>query len=146
MPIFDFLHPNLPAGLPTVRMPVIDATEANLQDFGRLVQDPASCPVEIVRWPSQGARPVDEDTGNEAGTTEGVFVSAWNGDILYGKNEAVGGHYILAYATDPALARKGHARTPERMLLWHANYHPDGGQRFFPAGEETLLRAPRVTG
>lgn len=21
---------------------------------------------------------------------------------------------------------------PERVLLWHANYHPDGGQLFFP--------------
>ena len=26
----------------------------------------------------------------------------------------------------------GHARDPERMMLWHANYHPDGGQLFFP--------------
>lgn len=21
---------------------------------------------------------------------------------------------------------------PKRVLLWHANYHPDGGQLFFP--------------
>ena len=44
---------------------------------------------------------MDEDTGDEAGTTEGVFVSRWQGDILYGQNEAVGGHYVLAYGTDP---------------------------------------------
>ena len=132
MPIFDFLNPNLPAGLPTVGMPVVDGTDANLKGYGRLVQDPADCKVEIVRWPAQGTRPVDEDTGDEAGTTKGVFVSTWNGDILYGKNEAVGGHYILAYATDPALAQAGHTRPPRRMLLWHANYHPDGGQLFFP--------------
>jgi len=132
MPIFDFLNPNLPAGLSTVRMPVVDANDANLEGFGRLVSDPAACDVEIVRWPAQGTRPVDEDTGDEAGTTEGVFVSEWKGDILYGRNEAVSGHYILAYATDPAEAREDVARDPSRMLLWHANYHPDGGQLFFP--------------
>lgn len=132
MPIFDFLNPKLPAGLPTVDMPVVDATEANLAGYGHLVNDPALCPVEIVRWPTLGTRPVDEDTGDEAGTTEGVFVSAWKGDILYGQNEAVGGHYILAYATDPAQAREDHDRDPAQMLLWHANYHPDGGQLFFP--------------
>jgi hypothetical protein len=41
---------------------------------------------------------VDSDSGNEGGTTEGVFISEWKGDVLYGRNEAVGGHYILAYA------------------------------------------------
>ena len=59
MPIFDFLHPNLPAHLPTVRMPVVAATEATLAGYGRLVTDPAQCPVEIVRWPAQGTLPVD---------------------------------------------------------------------------------------
>ncbi len=132
MPIFDFLNPNLPSGLPTVRMPVVDASDATLAGYGRLVDDPAHCPVEIVRWPAQGTRPVDEDTGDEAGTTEGVFVSRWQGDILYGQNEAVGGHYVLAYGTDPGQAREDHARDPRGMLLWHANYHPDGGQLFFP--------------
>ncbi|MBC7604753.1 MAG: ureidoglycolate hydrolase, partial [Ramlibacter sp.] len=81
MPIFDFLNPNLPAGLPCVRMPVIDATEDNLKGFGRLVSDSANCAVEIVRWPTTGKRPVDEDTGDQAGTTEGIFASEWKGDI-----------------------------------------------------------------
>ena len=132
MPIFVFLNPNIPGGLPTVVMPVIEATDSGLRGYGHLVDDPELCPVEIVRWPSTGTRPVDEDTGDEAGTTQGVFVSDWQGDILYGKNEAVSGHYILAYATDPPQARDDHRREPSRMLLWHANYHPDGGQLFFP--------------
>jgi hypothetical protein len=132
MPTFDFLNPNLPSGLSAVLMPIVDASDAALDGFGRLVEDPASCPVEIVRWPSRGKRPVDEDTGDQAGTTEGVFVSEWDGDVLFGRNEAVSGHYVLAYATEPTQARKGHSRQPSRMLLWHANYHPDGGQLFFP--------------
>jgi hypothetical protein len=128
----DYLNPDLPAGLGRVVMPVVAATPESLRGYGRLIDDAATCPVEIVRWPAAGWRPVDDDTGDQGGTTDGVFVSAWDGDILFGSNEAVGGHYVLAYATDPAHAETGHARRPERMLLWHSNYHPDGGQLFFP--------------
>ncbi len=97
----DYLNPQLPSGLARVRMPVVDATAESLAGYGRLVDDPAECRVEIVRWPARGTRPVDADTGDQGGTTEGVFVSEWHGDILYGRNEAVGGHYILAYAELP---------------------------------------------
>jgi hypothetical protein len=139
VPVFDYLHPDLPANLARVRMPVVDATPDALEGYGWLVDDPRSYAIEIVRWPAQGWRPVDEDTGDEGGTAEGVFVSDWQGDVLFGGNEAVGGEYILAYATDPSAADRAHRRNPERILLWHANYHPDGGQLFFP-----LERAPFV--
>lgn len=128
----DYLNPDLPPNLRRVVMPVVDATPETLDGYGRLVDDPDACPIEIVRWPARGTRPVDPGTGDEAGTKEGVFVSHWRGDILYGRNEAVGGHYVLAYARDPADARDDHDDPPSRMLLWHANYHPDGGQMFFP--------------
>jgi len=132
LPPIDYLHPQLPAGLTRIRMPVVDATSDSLRGYGCLIGSPDECRVEIVRWPSQGSRPIDEDTGDQAGTTEGIFVSEWQGDILYGHNEAVGGHYILAYAQPPESARTDHADAPRRMMLWHANYHPDGGQLFFP--------------
>ena len=132
MPAPDYLNPNLQEGLRRVRMPTVDATGESLRGYGRLVADRDQCPIEIVRWPAQGWRPVDEDSGDEGGTTQGVFVSEWRGDILYGRNEAVDGHYILAYAEEPTRADQSHARDPSRMLLWHCNYHPDGGQLFFP--------------
>jgi Ureidoglycolate lyase len=128
----DYLHPDLPPGLARIVMPVVDATPAALEGYGRLVDDPSDCSIEIVRWPALGTRPVDADTGDQGGTTEGVFISEWRGDILYGRNEAVDGHYILAYAQPPESARTDHTAAPQRMLLWHANYHPDGGQLFFP--------------
>ncbi len=128
----DYLNPNIPANLNRVAIPIVEATEETLQGYGRLVDDPSTCKVEIVRWPAQGWRPVDPDTGDEAGTTEGIFISEWKGDILYGRNAAVGGHYILGYAVEPGDARDDHTRAPERLVLWHANYHPDGGQLFFP--------------
>lgn len=131
-PTPDYLNPALPDGLRRVRMPVVEATDDALRGYGFLVADPEQCTIEVVRWPAQGWRPVDEDSGDEGGTTRGVFVSEWRGDILYGRNEAVDGHYILAYAEEPSRADETHQRPPERMLLWHCNYHPDGGQLFFP--------------
>ena len=131
-PVIDYLNPGLPPGLKRVVMPVVDASDDTLRGYGRLVDDPQACRIEIVRWPARGRRPVDDDTGDQGGTTEGVFVSEWRGDILYGSNEAVGGRYVLAYAEAPEDARTDHARPPRRMMLWHANYHPDGGQLFFP--------------
>lgn len=128
----DYLNPRLPRGLRRVAMPVVAATPATLQGYGSLVTDPGARRIEIVRWPAAGRRPIDAGTGDQGGTTEGIFVSEWRGDVLYGSNEAVGGHYVLAYGCDPEAARENHARPPERMLLWHANYHPDGGQLFFP--------------
>ncbi len=113
-------------------MPVVAWTPASLEGYGCLVDDPARCVIEIVRWPAMGTRPVDPDTGDQGGTTEGTFISSWQGDVLYGSNEAVDGHYILGYGVAPELARTDHGRAPGRILLWHANYHPDGGQLFFP--------------
>jgi hypothetical protein len=132
MPVIDYLNPNLPPGLSRIAMPVVTATEEALEGYGLLVDDPEDCPIEIVRWPAQGTRPIDPDSGNQGGTTEGIFVSEWRGDILYGRNEAVGGSYILGYAQPPEAARVDHADPPRRVMLWHANYHPDGGQLFFP--------------
>jgi hypothetical protein len=78
----DYLNPNLPPGLRSVGMPIVDATRAALTGYGYLVDDPKDYRIEIVRWPAQGSRPVDADIGDQGGTTEGIFVSAWCGDIL----------------------------------------------------------------
>lgn len=135
----DYLNPDLPHDLSRVRIPIVKATPETLEGYGYLFDDPADVKVEITRWPAQGWRPVDPDTGDEAGTTEGTFFSEWKGDILYGRNAAVGGHYILGYGSAPDEADESHSRDPEKLLLWHANYHPDGGQLFFPLEKEPFL-------
>ena len=129
----DYLNPTIAAGLRKVMMPTRRATADSLEGFGKLVfAPPEEFPVEIVRWPAQGWRPVDTDSGDEGGTTQGTFVSEWKGDVLYGSNEAVGGHYVLGYAKDPADAVESHDQPPAEVSLWHCNYHPDGGQLFYP--------------
>ena len=135
----NYLDPDVPPSLRRVVAPVIDASEESLGGYGFLVDRPEQVEIEIVRWPSQGWRPVDDDCGDQGGTTQGYFTSEWKGDILYGRNDAVDGHYILGYAVDPPNAVEGHDRSPERILLWHANYHPDGGQLFFPQEQRSFF-------
>ncbi|MEM7209111.1 MAG: ureidoglycolate lyase [Pseudomonadota bacterium] len=117
-------------------VPLIKATDDSVREYGELVDDPGSFDIEIVTWPAQGWRPVDEGTGNEAGFVEGIFHGEWHGDVLMGKNEAVDGHYVLGWSTDPQSASDKSKTVPrEQVLLWHLNYHPDGGQLFFPLDE-----------
>ena len=96
--------------LPCVDVPLVEATDESVRGYGRLVDDPDQCQIEIVKWPAQGWRPVDDGTGNEGGVTEGVFSGEWEGDILMGTNDAVGGYYVLGWSCDPRLASPVHGR------------------------------------
>ena len=132
----DYMSPDVPPELPWVEVPLVRATEATLQGYGQLVDDYRDFPLEIVTWPAQGWRSVDPGTGNEAGTTSGIFEFWWTGNVLFGKNNAVNDQYLMGWSTNPAQAQTvagpGSATHHEQVLLWHANYHPDGGQLFFP--------------
>ena len=43
--------------------PLIVARDESLKGYGCLVETPTTFPIEIVRWPAQGWRPVDNDSG-----------------------------------------------------------------------------------
>ena len=53
----DYLNPKLPAALDCVEMPILEATDAALKGYGRLIEDPNDCRIEIVRWPKRYERP-----------------------------------------------------------------------------------------
>jgi len=126
--------------LPLHEIPLIQASEETTRGYGFLVDDPASCDVEIVRWPAAGWRPVDENTGDEGGYAEGVFECDWKGDILMGRNDAVNGEYVLGWSCDPQHASTIQQTTNrDQVLLWHLNYHPDGGQLFFPLEKKPFV-------
>ena len=72
-----------------IEIPLIEATNQNLKEYGYLVNDFDQCEIEIVTWPKQGWRNIEEGTGNEGGTTEGAFETWWEQNILYGRNNAV---------------------------------------------------------
>ena len=69
----DLLNSGLPENLKRVQIPTVDATPDSLDGYGFLVDSPEDIQIEIERWPAQGWRPVDLNTGNEGGTTEGIF-------------------------------------------------------------------------
>jgi hypothetical protein len=133
----DPLHPDIPRGTRILEVPLVRAGRVALKGFGEIVRDPKRHKVEIVPWPARGWRTLDAGTGDEGGTTEGVFACAWKGNQLIGRNEAVGGRYVLGLRDSPEAVRPGTRltdsnRSEGRVLLWHCNYHPDGGQFFWP--------------
>ncbi len=131
---------NQKPSLDLVDVPLIEATAESVKDYGYLVDDPDTCEIEIVTWPAQGWRPVDQETGNQGGTVEGVFRGEWRGDVLMGSNDAVGGHYVLGWSTDPQYASvETQTVGRDQVLLWHFNYHPDGGQLFFPLEKKPFV-------
>ena len=134
----NYLEPEIPAEVFLHEVPLIRGSDATLAGYGRLVSAPEDQAIEIVRWPAQGRRPVDADSGDQGGTTEGVFSSWWDGAKLMGRNEAVGGHYVLGFSRKPGDADWQPA-PHRRVLLWHANYHPDGGQLFMPLDKQPFV-------
>ena len=138
-PVYKF-DPSEKPSLPIIEAPLIVATDESMKGYGCLVDDPDRFDIEIVRWPAQGWRPVDPGTGDEGGYVEGVFRCTWKGDVLYGINEAVNGDYVLGWSVDPQQASTDHQTRPrDRVLLWHMNYHPDGGQLFFPLDRKPFI-------
>ena len=122
--------------------PLVVATDASLQGCGQLVDRPASFPIEIVRWPAQGWRPVDENSGDQGGVTEGLFEFAWRGETLFARNNAVGDSYLFGWSTWPEEAsREGPTTAREQALTWRANYHPDGGQLIWPVRGQSFVVA-----
>jgi ureidoglycolate lyase len=113
--------------------PLVATTDESLSGYGRLVDDPKSFPIEIVRWPAQGWRPVDANSGDQGGVAEGVFEFEWRGETLFARNNAVGDSYLFGWSTWPEEAATDGAPKPRsQALIWRANYHPDGGQLFYP--------------
>ena len=129
-------------------IPLIEATNKSLEGYGYLVDNFDKCEIEIVTWPKQGWRNIEEGTGNEGGTTEGPFETWWEENILYGKNNAVEhkseydkeGKYLLGYSAVPEDSKnKLITKDPKQIYIWHVNYHPDGGQLFFPEDNKPFI-------
>src|ERR1700732_4867368 len=120
--------------------PVRAATAASLAGYGCLVDDPKAFAIESVRGPAQGWRPIDANSGDQGGITEGVFEFCWKGETLYARNNAVGDSYLFGWSNWPEEAATGACdRLRERALIWRANYHPDGGQLFFPLNGQSFV-------
>lgn len=121
-------------------VPLVVATAETLAGLGRLVDSFAAAEVSIVAWPVAGWRPLVAGTGNEGGVVQDVFEYERIGQLQYAHNRAVGRRYLIGWYGDPATASDDREpATTARILTHEANYHPDGGQVFFPRGGEPFV-------
>jgi len=119
--------------------PLVVATDASLEGYGKLVDDPKTFAIEIVRWPQQGWRPIDDNSGDQGGITQGVFEFEWMGETLFARNNAVRDSYLFGWSTWPEEASREGRKPRVRALIWRANYHPDGGQLIYPMNGESFV-------
>eukprot|EP00941_MAST-03F_sp_MAST-3F-sp1_P002829 g2829.t1 len=129
--------------LEVIDVPLVEATDESLKGYGKLVNSPDELTVEngnfeIVQWPQPGWRKLDPGTGDEAGTTEGNFRLRWDGDFFRGENLAIAttnNSYLNGLGAEPKDAKveaQGASGDGSAIYLWMSDYHPDGGQLFFP--------------
>jgi ureidoglycolate lyase len=138
----NFRNPELAADVDIVEVPLAEATDEALEGFGFVIHSPDEVSVEngnfeIVQWPQPGWRQLDPGTGDEAGTTEGDFKVWWEGDFFRGTNLAVAttnNVYLDGLGAPPADATTEGDGVGDgsSIYLWMSDYHPDGGQLFFP--------------
>ncbi len=137
----DVRFPSIAAGAAKVhRVPVVQATRQSLQGYGEVVEDFATHRVAIVPWPTSGWRKLHPGTGIEGGVTEGSFEMHREGELLFARNDAVSRSYIIGWYADPGTASRDRAPAQRQTLYTHeANYHPDGGQIWFPRGGQPFV-------
>lgn len=116
------------------------ATNEALGSLGYLVENFHEAEVQIVQWPQEGHRPVLPGTGLGGGITEGDFDMHWDGELLKTHNHAVDGQYVTGWSCDPTKASEEQSRNQtDHIFTFEANYHPDGGQIFYPADNKPFV-------
>lgn len=115
------------------RVPIVAAAAECLGDLARIVPSPHGWRVDLVPWPAPGNRPLASGTGVGGGTVRGAFDMLREGGLLFAENHAVRRRYLTGWYGDPATASAdAEPERLDRVLTHEANYHPDGGQIFWP--------------
>jgi hypothetical protein len=123
-----------------VRARAVVATPESLAGYGHLVDDFDTAEVTLVPWPVRGPRPLVPGTGAEGGIVCEDFVMDRRGQMQMATNYAVGRAYVTGWFEDPAIASESHRATDTSRIFTHeANYHPDGGQIFFPCSRSPFV-------
>lgn len=121
---------------PIHKVPVIRATAENFHEYGNFVQDYDQEKVMITPWPVSGHRPLMTGTGDQGGIAEGKF-QYWREDrYMRAKSFAVQGDYI----TGLIMTNENQTESTNITVLnREANYHPDGGQVFYPIDKSPFI-------
>ncbi|XP_045181639.2 uncharacterized protein LOC123540573 [Mercenaria mercenaria] len=115
-------------------VPIVMATADTLKGYGKIVTDFENEKVEITPWPVKGWRKLCPGTGTMAGECSGDFSYKWVGDQCTAINNAVGGDYVTG-----RLPKNVSPSDRTHVLVREANYHPDGGQVFYPKNKDPFV-------
>ena len=100
--------------LPWHEVPLIRATDTSVKGYGCLVDDPESFEIEIVRWPQQGWRPIDEAPATKAAGSRARSTATGRATCCMAENEAVNGHYVLGWSAPTRNRRRLKPQTAPR--------------------------------
>jgi len=112
---------------PRHKVPIIIANNENFKPYGNIVENYEEEKVIIVAWNTSGWRELENNTGIGGGYVEGTFTYKYDDKFLYSTNNAVSCSYITGILNGP------------KILTREANYHPDGGQIFFPLSNDPFI-------
>ena len=126
--VIDYLNPDIPAGL-RIDVPLVRASPI-AEGFGEIVRDPKHR-IEIVPWPLAGWPSSMPAPATRAARPRASSPANGGATSLRGATRRSAATMSSAFAN--CRRSRGPARAGDgRVLLWHCNYHPDGGQFFWP--------------
>ena len=137
---------------------IIKATPESFKDYGNFVYDFQSEKVEIVPWPLNGTRKLHPGTGIGGGEIEGENRYVYNNDTdglkkLFAHNMAVkdfNNKYITGLVDLDNLSgfkkKEDNSIFSTTILLRECNYHPDGGQVFYPLEKKPFIAVLALPG
>ncbi|KAK3602245.1 hypothetical protein CHS0354_034480 [Potamilus streckersoni] len=118
-----------------VKVPYVVASEKTLHGYGTIIHDFDQAEVEVLPYPVKGWRPLCPGTGIQGEIRRGDFKYQWVQDLCVARNLAVNWGYMVTGRLQDGVAPQ--KRT--RVLVREANYHPDGGQAFYPCNKEPFI-------
>ena|SRR5215472_2760592 len=124
---------------------VVTASNESLKGLGCLVDEPKTFPIEITRWPAEGWRPVDRNSGDQGGVTEGLFEFWWKGETLYARNNAVGDSYLSEQLAGRCCKQRSRPIARARVDL-ACQLSPGWRSTFLSLARPELCRAARSAG
>ncbi|VDI12781.1 Hypothetical predicted protein [Mytilus galloprovincialis] len=117
------------------QVPIMVANEKNLKGYGTIVTDFEKEKVEIAPWPVSGKRKLHPGTGSLGGTRSGEFICKWEGDACQAINKGVDDTVYITGRLPTGIQIQNRTH----LLVREANYHPDGGQVFFPRDKDPFI-------
>ncbi|KAL3888402.1 hypothetical protein ACJMK2_000770 [Sinanodonta woodiana] len=118
-----------------VNVPCVVASEKTLPGYGTIIHDFDQADVKISPYPVKGWRQLCPGTGIQGQTRSGYFKYQWIEDLCVAINTSVNWGYMVTGRLQAGVSPQ--KRT--RVLVREANYHPDGGQAFYPCNNEPFI-------